>query len=65
MVVSYQLHASTASLLGKVPTVSIKREAWWAQELVRVSFGIDKSFADTGKWMMPQTPCLLPSNYTN
>jgi len=27
MVVSYQIHASTALVLGKVPIVSIKREA--------------------------------------
>jgi hypothetical protein len=64
MVVSYQWHASTALVFEKVAIVSIKWEAWWAQELVWMSFGTDKSFAQTGKWMILHMPCPLPSNYT-
>jgi hypothetical protein len=65
MVVSYQLHASTALVLGKVPIISIKQEAWWAEELVWISLGREKSFSDTGKWVILHMPCPLPSNYTN
>jgi hypothetical protein len=65
MVVSYQLHVLTALLLAKVPTAAIKQKAWWAQKLVWISLGSDKSFAHTGKLMMPHTSCSLPSNYTN
>lgn len=42
MVVSYQLHAPTALLLGVVPTVTIKCEAWWAQEMVWIFLGREK-----------------------